>query len=68
MLSLMDDKAVIRSFEAGFDKRKMAILAVILLAAGIVIGVVVAGVRGQHVQESAASLAQPKVPTSVPGH
>jgi hypothetical protein len=53
----MNDQAVIRSMEG--RGRRLAILAAALVAVALVVGLVVAGFRGEHVKPSAAALAQP---------
>jgi hypothetical protein len=60
----MDDRELIRSFEGVHDRRFLTFTGLALLAFVIVLGGVVAGFRGNHVQRSAdaMSLVQPRVP------
>jgi len=65
----MDDKAIIRSFESGFDKRAVAITVFAILVVISLVFAVVRGFKGHDVSKNASALAAPKVetiPTQVP--
>jgi hypothetical protein len=54
---IMDDRALIRSFEGVHDKRFLAYAALALLAFAVVLGGVVLGFRANHVARSADAMA-----------
>jgi hypothetical protein len=55
MFSIMNDRAVIRSFETGQGKR-LAILALAVAILALVIGVVAFGFRDRHITRNADAL------------
>jgi hypothetical protein len=62
----MDDKAIIRSFESGFDKRVIALtIAVVLAVIGLVV-YVVHGFKGHDASKAATVLTPPNVETVKP--
>ena len=71
---IMDDRALIRSFEGLHNKRFVAFAALALLAFAVVLGGVVVGFRQNHVAKSADAMALvpssppqvPAVPSAVP--
>jgi hypothetical protein len=62
----MDDKAIIRSFESGFDKRVIALtVAAILVVVGLVV-YVARGFKGHDASKGAEVLSPPTVETTKP--
>ena len=59
----MDDKAIIRSFESGFDKRVIAVVVVAILVVLALVGVVVRGFKGNDISQGASALSPAKVET-----
>ena len=54
----MDDRDVIRSFESVSSTKVVLIIALILIAVAVVIGVVVSGFHGQEVKKSAEAVTE----------
>jgi len=54
----MNDREVIRSFESVSSTKVVLIIALLLIAVAVVIGVVVSGFHGQEVKKSAAAVTE----------
>jgi hypothetical protein len=59
----MDDRDVIRSLETVSNKKALLGVGLIAAALAAVIGLVVAGFRGEDVSESADAVTQPVMPS-----
>jgi hypothetical protein len=58
MLDLMNDRALIRSFEKGRGTWMVVVLLAVA-AVAILIGVVASGFKGRHISRNAAALTEP---------
>jgi hypothetical protein len=52
----MDDRAIIRSFESGFDKRVIALTIVAILVVLGLVAVVVRGFHGRDISQGASAM------------